>query len=82
MADNKKTIFQRLNTIFDASGVDLTKVNQTVNKYSIGNDVLLKTQSKEEYEAAKLQAQQSKFLGGVWRKTENELIQQIGRAHV
>jgi len=75
MADNKKTIFQRLNTIFDATGIDLTKVNQTVNKYSIGNDVLLKTQSKEEYEAAKLQAQQSKFLGGVWRKTENELIQ-------
>ena len=28
MADNKKTIFQRLNTIFDASGVDLTKLNQ------------------------------------------------------
>ena len=75
MADTKKTVFQRLNTIFDASGVDLTKVNQTVNKYSIGNDVLLKTQSKEEYEAAKLQAQQTKFLGGVWRKTENELIQ-------
>ena len=75
MADNKKSIFQRLNTIFDASGIDLTKVNQTVNKYSINNDVLLKTQSKEEYEAAKLQAQQSKFLGGVWRKTENELIQ-------
>jgi hypothetical protein len=75
MADNKKTVFQRLNTIFDASGIDLTKVNQTVNKYSINNDVLLKTQSKEEYEAAKLQAQQSKFLGGVWRKTENELIQ-------
>jgi hypothetical protein len=75
MADNKKTVFQRLNTIFDATGVDLTKVNQTVNKYSIGNDVLLKTQSKEEYEAAKLQAQQAKFLGGVWRKTENELIQ-------
>ena len=75
MADNKKSIFQRLNTIFDVSGIDLTKVNQTVNKYSINNDVLLKTQSKEEYEAAKLQAQQSKFLGGVWRKTENELIQ-------
>jgi uncharacterized membrane protein YgcG len=75
MADNKKTIFQRLNTIFDASGVDLTKLNQNVNKYSIGNEVLLKTQSKEEYEAAKLQAQQTKFLGGVWRKTENELIQ-------
>ena len=75
MAENKKTIFQRLNTIFDASGVDLTKINQNVNKYSIGNDVLLKTQSKEEYERAKLQAQQTKFLGGVWRKTENELIQ-------
>jgi hypothetical protein len=55
----KKTVFQRLNTIFNANGVDLTNVNQNnVNKYSIGNDVLLKTQSKEEFNAAKLQAQE------------------------
>jgi len=79
MADNKKTIFQKLNSIFDASGVNLTNVNtqtqSSINKYSIGNDILLKTQSKEEYESAKLQAQQSKFLGGLWRKSENELLQ-------
>ena len=79
MTNNKKTIFQKLNTIFDASGVNLTNVNKqtqsSINKYSISNDVLLKTQSKEEYESAKLQAQQSKFLSGLWRKTENELLQ-------
>lgn len=79
MANNKKTIFQKLNTIFDASGVNLTNVNKqtqsSINKYSISNDVLLKTQSKEEYDSAKLQAQQSKFLSGLWRKTENELLQ-------
>ncbi len=79
MANNKKTIFQKLNTIFDASGVNLTNINTqtqpSINKYSISNDILLKTQSKEEYETAKLQAQQSKFLGGLWKKSENELIQ-------
>jgi hypothetical protein len=79
MANNKKTIFQKLNTIFDASGVNLTNINtqtkSSINKYSISNDILLKTQSKEEYETAKLQAQQSKFLGGLWKKSENELIQ-------
>jgi hypothetical protein len=76
---NNKTIFQRLNSIFDASGVDLTKVNaefkNTTNSYSINNDILLKTPSKEEYDLAKLQAQQSKFLSGLWRKSENELLQ-------
>ena len=69
---NNKTIFQRLNNIFGATGVDLTK---NVNKYSISNDVLLKTQSKEEFNTAKLQAQQNKYLSNVWKKSENELLQ-------
>ena len=76
---NNKTIFQRLNSIFDASGVDLTKVNNQTknssNTYSLNNDILLKTPSKEEYELAKLQAQQGKFLSGLWKKSENELLQ-------
>jgi len=76
---NNKTIFQRLSSIFDASGVDLTKVNNEIknssNTYSINNDILLKTPSKEEYEFTKLQAQQSKFLSGLWKKSENELLQ-------
>jgi len=75
MADkNKMTIFQRLNNIFTTDGINIPK-NQT-NRYSIGNDVLLKTQNKQDYEAAKKQAQQNKYLGGMWKKVDGELFQQ------
>ena len=74
MSKNKMTIFQRLNTIFTTDGVNVPK-NQT-NRYSIGNDVLLKTQNKQDYEIAKKQAQQNKYIGGMWRKVDGELFQQ------
>jgi hypothetical protein len=74
MANKNLTIFQRLNNIFGPDGVNVPK-NQT-NKYSIGNDVLLKTQSKSEYDTAKLQSQQNKYISGLWRKSEGELFQQ------
>lgn len=74
MANKKKlTIYQRLNNIFGPDGVNAPK-SQT-NRYSIGNDAILKTQDKGEYEQAKLQAQQNKYLGGQWRKVDNELFQ-------
>jgi len=75
MAKKKNlTVFQRLNNIFAPDGVNLPK-NKT-NHYSLGNDELLKTQSKDEYNAAKLQAQQNKYLSGMWSKVDNELYQQ------
>lgn len=73
MAKKNLTIFQRLNNIFGPDGVNAPK-SQT-NRYSIGNDTLLKTQDKEEFNQAKLQAQQNKYLGGQWRKVDNELFQ-------
>jgi hypothetical protein len=73
MAKRKLTVFQRLNNIFGPDGVNAPK-SQT-NRYSIGNDTLLKTQNKDEYDQAKLQAQQNKYLGGMWRKVDNELFQ-------
>jgi len=74
MANKRKlTIYQRLNNIFGPDGVNAPK-SQT-NRYSIGNDTLLKTQDKGEFEQAKLQAQQNKYLGGQWRKVDNELFQ-------
>jgi hypothetical protein len=73
MAKKRLTIFQRLNNIFGPDGVNIPK--NTTNRYSIGKDALLKTQDKAEYDAAKLQAQQNKYLGGTWRKVDNELFQ-------
>jgi hypothetical protein len=70
----KRTVFQRLNTIFGSEGGKQLQ-NQT-NKYSINNDVLIKTQSKEEYDTVKLQQQQNKYLRNVWRKVDGEIFQQ------
>ena len=68
----KKTIFQRLNTVLGPTGVSKPQSN----KYSINNDTILKTQSKEEFDSAKLQAQQTKYLRNVWKKVDGELFQQ------
>ena len=42
MAGRKPTIFQRLNNIFGPDGVNVPK--STTNRYTIGNDALIKTQ--------------------------------------
>jgi len=71
----KRTVFQRLNAIFGPEGIRQQPQQQS-NKYSINNDVLIKTQSKEEFDAVKLQNQQNKYLRNVWRKVDGELFQQ------
>jgi hypothetical protein len=71
----KRTVFQRLNAIFGPEGVRPQAQTQS-NKYSINNDVLIKTQSKEDFDAVKLQGQQNKYLRNVWRKVDGELFQQ------
>jgi len=73
MAKKKLTVFQRMNKMFGPDGVNVPK-DQT-NRYSIGRGELLKTDNKADYEAAKLQAQQAKYLGGQWKKVDNELFQ-------
>ena len=72
MAKKRLTIFQRLNNMFGVDGVHPPKQSNT---YSISNNVLLKTTDKSAYDTAKLQAQQNKYLGGMWRKVDNELFQ-------
>lgn len=76
MAEKKRnlTVFQRLNNIFGPEGVNVPK-NQT-NRYNIGNQELLKTQSKDEFETAKLQAQQNKYISGLWSRVDGEMYQQ------
>jgi len=71
----KRTVFQRLNAIFGPEGVRQQPQQQS-NRYSINNDVLIKTQSKDEYDSVKLQNQQNKYLRNLWRKVDGELFQQ------
>ncbi len=73
MAKKKLTVFQKLNNIFGPTGVQ-SSVAQS-NKYSIDNDTIFKTTDKAEYDVAKLQAQQNKYVGGMWRKVDNEMFQ-------
>jgi hypothetical protein len=73
MAKKKLTLYQRMNNMFGPDGVNVPK-NQT-NRYSIGREIL-KTDNKADYEAAKLQKQQTKYLGAQWRKVDGELFQQ------
>ena len=74
MADKNLTIFQRLNRVFGKDGVNIPK--DQINRYSIGNSEILRTQDKGEYEKAMMQAKQSKYLAGMWSKIDNELFQQ------
>lgn len=78
MADNKNlTIFQKLGQVLNPNNVKQTQRQaQTTQRFNIGGGELLKTDSKAEYETAKLQAQQNKYLGQVWKKVESGLFQQ------
>jgi hypothetical protein len=77
MANKNLTIFQRLGQILGPDGVkQKQKQPQQTQRYNIGNGELLKTDNKAEFDRAKLQAQQNKYLGQTWKKVENGLFQQ------
>ena len=76
MAQQKLTVFQRLGQILGPDGVKQKQIQPQTQRYNIGNGELLKTSSKADYETAKLQAQQNKYLGQVWKKVESGLFQQ------
>tara|TARA_R110002126_G_scaffold34665_3_gene107086 strand:- start:4062 stop:6074 length:2013 start_codon:yes stop_codon:yes gene_type:complete len=68
----KYTIFQQLESLFGPE----RKKEEAKSRYSLGDEQILKTQSKEEYDTAKLEAQQSKYLSNMWHKVDNEIYQQ------
>jgi hypothetical protein len=76
MANEKLTIFQRLGQILGPDAAKIKQIQPQPQKYSIGRDVLLKTDNKNEFDAAKLQAQQNKYLGQMWSKVDSGLFQQ------
>ena len=74
MAKQNLTIFQRLGRVLSPNNELLTQ-KQPTQRYNIGSE-LLKTTSKDEYDVAKLQAQQNKYLQNVWKRVENGMFQQ------
>ena len=74
MAKENLTIFQRLNRVVNPNYNPPQK--QTTQRFNLGGGELLKTTSKAEYESAKLQAQQNKYLQSTWKRVENGLFQQ------
>jgi hypothetical protein len=73
MADNNKTVFQRLTRMFGFPGA--VKPEETPS-FNFSKDEILKTSSREEYERAMLQAQQSQYIADKWTKLEQSLYNQ------
>jgi hypothetical protein len=73
MAEQNLTVFQKLTKMFGYPGQ--TKVDKTPS-FNFSKDELLKTDSKEEYEKAMLQAQQSTYIADKWTKLDQSLYNQ------
>ena len=73
MAEQNLTVFQRLTKVFGYPGQ--VRPDQTPS-FNFSKDELLKTDSKEEYEKALLQAQQSSYISDKWTKLDQSLYNQ------
>jgi hypothetical protein len=73
MAEQNLTVFQRLTKVFGYPGQ--VRPEQTPS-FNFSKDELLKTDSKEEYEKALLQAQQSSYISDKWTKLDQSLYNQ------
>jgi hypothetical protein len=73
MADNNLTVFQKLTRVFGFQGKTPT---QNTPSFNFSKDELLKTDSREEYEKALLQAQQSQYIADKWTKLDQSLYNQ------
>lgn len=72
-----KNVFQGLTRLFSDGSPSVALNQQTApqpNTYNLnGNDILFKTNSKDEYEAKLLQGRQQNLLAKQWRRATNEL---------
>ncbi len=73
MADNNLTVFQKLTRVFGFPGK--TKPEDTPS-FNFSKDELLKTDSREDYEKALLQAQQTQYIADKWTKLDQSLYNQ------
>ena len=70
--NNNLTVWQRLSQTFGPNSL----LNQDYPTFKFDKKELLKTTSQQEYEKAKLQAQQTVYLASQWTKIENNLYTQ------
>ena len=73
MANNNLTVFQKLTRMFGFPGESRQEQPPSMN---FSKDQILKTDSKEEYEKAMLQAQQSQYIADKWAKLDQSLYNQ------
>lgn len=73
MAEQNFTVFQKLTKMFGYPGK--TRPEQAPS-FNFSKDELLKTDSREEYEKALLQAQQSQYIADKWAKLDQSLYNQ------
>lgn len=71
MPNNIQTVFSKLTKVLSADAP-----NTKPQRYSLNTGDILKTDSKAQFDKAKLEAQQNKYLNNVWKKVENGLVQQ------
>ena len=76
MADNSNmTVFQRLTKVFGFQGQS-RELEQKPPSFNFTKDELLKTDNQQDYERAKLQAQQTQFITDKWTKLDQSLYNQ------
>lgn len=73
MANQNLTVFQKLTKMFGYPGKAPATQAPTFN---FSKDELLKTDNREEYEKAMLQAQQSQYIADKWTKLDQSLYNQ------
>ena len=73
MANQNPTVFQKLTRMFGFPGQVKTDPSPSFN---FNKDELLKTDSREDYEKAMLQAQQSQYIADKWTKLDQSLYNQ------
>ena len=73
MANQNPTVFQKLTRMFGFPGQAKT---DSAPSFNFNKDELLKTDSKEDYEKAMLQAQQSQYIADKWTKLDQSLYNQ------
>ena len=73
MANQNPNVFQKLTRMFGFPGQVKTDPSPSFN---FNKDELLKTDSREDYEKAMLQAQQSQYIADKWTKLDQSLYNQ------
>jgi len=73
---NNITVFQKLTRMFGYPGQTKTDEKPASPSFNFSKDELLKTNSKEEFETALLQSQQSSYIADKWSKLDQSIYNQ------